>query len=308
MGDNIVNSTGELNELLIDCLLKQDKFDSVIELLLPLVNQLPSSDDNFKIINYLISAYFYKSRYAKVIEYSFHMLTQAIEANDYKYVARSYFVLASAYKQVMNYPKALYYGKQALDAYQRLGDREHIAYSHNTLSGIYVDTNNLVLAKYHLTKAFKGAKLMPHATRITLAFNLAAWKLDINEVDEAIQILEENLIEATTLSSQRILAQGYYELARAYEMNGNYLESKNLLYQMLHIHEVIQDKFELSRCYKKLALLDEKLGNYQAAYLALKQHTQLRRELNVNENYIHSDQLEKKIPIQETYKIDSLMY
>ena len=308
MEGNNLNSTGQLNSTLINQLLEKDEFDSVIELLLPIINRLHTTDDNFKAINYLISAYFYKSQYAKVIEYSFHMLTQAIELDEHRYVARSYFILASTYKQVMNYPKALYYGKQALDAYQRIGDREHIAYSHNTLSAIYVDTNNLVLAKYHLSKAFEGAKLMPHATRITLAFNLAAFKLDVNEINEAIQILEENLNEAASLSSKRVLAQGYYELARAYEMTGNYLEAKNLLYQIIHIHEIIQDKFELSRCYKKLALLDEKLGDYQAAYLSLKQHSQLRRELNVTENYIHSDQLEKKIPIQETYKIVSMMY
>ena len=234
----------------------QGNYAKALEYTLKALKLLEGSGDTRRIasiINDIGNIYGDESDYPKALEYYFRALKTEQETGNKAEVANTTGNIGNIYRAQGDLPKALEYFFKALKDKQKMGDKDGVANTSSSISAAYTDMHKNVQAIVYARQALQMSQetgnkkttalalLAIGEAYISLAEDTSHHKPDLTDMPadaykliqggrqawmhNAITALQAGLDTAEKIKALAIKKDGYYFLAKAYELSGKYHEA-----------------------------------------------------------------------------------
>ncbi|MGY6522910.1 MAG: tetratricopeptide repeat-containing sensor histidine kinase [Mongoliitalea sp.] len=207
--------------------------------------------------------------------------------------------LGALYYQQTNYIQAISYFKEAYELALSVDDTYTVIRSLNNIALNYSKLNELDSALVYANEALAQNKASGsiYFTSFTMRV-IGDVKLAKNEIQEAIDVYESALTEASHQRLHSFESSVFHRLGKAYFLLGNYSKAVELLEKGRVIAEEGGFQDELIQTYYNLYLVYDQLSNVPAAFVNLEKYVTLNK---VREEASDKDKLKL---IQGMFEVD----
>ncbi len=207
--------------------------------------------------------------YSTAMDIYFQALVIEQELDDKSALAYTYQNIGVIYDQQKDYPKALEYYNKSLNLRQEIGERRGVAQIINNIGIVYHSLNDYEKALEYFNEAMEIKESLGDRRGVADGYlNIGRLFADQGKHIEAISYKKKALEISREISSDWGIVDAMISLGRSYQDLERYEQSKKYLMDGIQLAtdaKLIESVQEGARL---LALVEEKSGQYQAAYQA----------------------------------------
>ena len=217
--------------------------------------------------NGLGSIYNYQGNYEKAMESYFTSLEIREDLDDKAGMASSYNNIGNVYDSQGNHEKALEYHLRSLEIEKELGDQMGISLSYTNVGYSYFYQNNYEKAlEYHL-KALRISEVLQDQLGIATNYvNIGDIHVKQGNYEKALEAYPKAIEIAKKIGYKEVLSNSFTGLGGVYVEQKQWVLAREYLKKGLEVGQEIGLLASIRDASKKLSLVEEKLGNHQAAY------------------------------------------
>lgn len=210
--------------------------------------------------------------YDRAIQVAKQSLSLSDSADYYDGKVNSLFIIAQSLKSKIDYSGSLNYYLQALDIVEKKNDPENQQWAYFKLGELFQEWNvpEKALDYYDKVLSTRSANLDKNDLR--LLHNMAEVHLALNQKKESLQKYNIALEIEKSEGNRNDIISTYRKISSIYYQEGDYLNSLQCRFEILKIHQTVNDSASMAvtynnigNHYKDLKNLDQSLSYYKAA-------------------------------------------
>lgn len=249
----------------------------------------------------------YQGHYDKVLEYNFKALKVREEIGDKSGIATTFNNIGIVYNKQGKYDETLAYYSKALEINKEIKDKRGMAYNYSNMGTIYGKQGNYEKALEYGFKALNLFKEIGNKRGIALSSDyIGDVYLTQKNYEKALHYVLKSLAIYDKIGATGDKTYSLLSLGKIYYEQKEWQLSKKYLKECLSLSQEIGFMENIMLAAEKLALVEKKLGNYQAAYEAQVIFKQMADSLQNEELVKRITRLEDEYEFQQ--EKDSLQF
>jgi tetratricopeptide (TPR) repeat protein len=240
--------------------------------------------------------YIRQGDYEKANEYNFKSLKVFQQIDDTLQMARSKLSIGLVYIMLKDYDKALQNIGEARDDFIAVGDEKGYSISLTNIGLIYIHRKDFKLALRHFFEAVQIDEQYDDSYGISSNYtNIGEVYYQLGNLDKATQYLNQALGIYQKIGDKSGLATVFLKLSRILTDQGRLHQALDYCTQSIAIFDQTDEPVSKKDALAQLAIIHQKLGNYQLALNTFREATELKDSL------FDIDKAAKILMIEEKY-------
>ncbi|NLO50736.1 MAG: tetratricopeptide repeat protein [Bacteroidales bacterium] len=240
--------------------------------------------------------YIRQGDYEKANEYNFKSLKVFQQIDDTLQMARSKLSIGLVYIMLKDYDKALQNIGEARDDFIAVGDEKGYSISLTNIGLIYIHRKDFKLALRHFFEAVQIDEQYNDSYGISSNYtNIGEVYYQLGNLDKATQYLNQALGIYQKFGDKSGLATVFLKLSRILTDQGRLHQALDYCTQSIAIFDQTDEPVSKKDALAQLAIIHQKLGNYQLALNTFREATELKDSL------FDIDKAAKILMIEEKY-------
>ncbi len=253
-----------------------------------------------KCFNNIGVIYWNQSNYPKALEYFTKTLKIAEELEDKKGISDCYNNFGLLYSDLSNYPKALEFYTKSLKISKEISDKSGISRCYNNIGINYKDQNNYPKALEFYTKSLILREELGDKSGVSNCYtNIGInYKVQSN-YPKALEYYSKSLKIMEELEDKSGIGICLLNMSALNNTLKKYALAKQQAEQSISISKEIGEIQHMRKAYDNLAIAEEGLGNYKAAYLNHKKFKELTDSIFNTENSKQLSDIKTKFEVEK---------
>ena len=270
--------------LLILCI-NSDAQNKIIDSLVTDLKNQKEDTNKVKTLKNLCRFYGDIGEYEKAISIANKGITLAQKLNFKKGISTCYISIGNIYEDQSNYTKALEYYTKSLKIDEELGNKKGISMCFLNIGLIYMEHSNYPKASEYYTKALKINEELGDREGISICFlNIGLIYMNQRNYPKALEYYTKSLKIDEELGDKKGITNVLLNSGQLNNELKKYSLAKQQTEQVISISKEIGEIDNMRFAYEELAVAEEGLGNYKAAYIYHKKFKELTDSIFNTEN------------------------